>query len=150
LGTGAGTIIAALFALGAAAAWGSSTALSKLLIKDVGATAATSMRFVTTTLISFLAVLLMGKLSTFALVGQTELLRFFVIAWSTGMIGLWIYYKGLTTVRASVSTILELVFPLLAIVIDAVMYKTFLLPEQMLAAAVLLFAMYRVTAVARE
>ena len=60
------------------------------------------------------------------------------------MVALWIYYKGLKQTQAKISTILELVFPFLAVTIDAFLYKTVLAPTQYLAAAVLLFAIYRV------
>jgi DME family drug/metabolite transporter len=144
LATGAGTVIAALYALGAAAAWGSMTVVSKLLIKEVGETAATGLRFKFGALFGLIAVLIMGQSKSLAMVGPSELGRFVLISLTTGMAALWIYYRGLKTTQAKVATILELTFPLLAVFIDAVVYKSFLKPSQYLAAAVLLYAMYRV------
>ncbi len=71
-------------------------------------------------------------------------LRFLLIALSTGMVALWIYYKGLKNTQVKVATILELAFPLVAVLIDIFVYKTFLAPSQYLAAIVLVFAMYKV------
>jgi drug/metabolite transporter (DMT)-like permease len=144
LATGSGTVIAALYALGAAAAWGSTTAVSKLLIKDVGSTAATALRFLTTTVLALGAVFLMGQSSSLSMVGAPELLRFVFIALSTGMVALWIYYRGLVNTQAKVATILELTFPLLAIFIDTVLYKSVLQISQYVAAGLLMYAMYRV------
>lgn len=156
LATGAGTVIAALYALGAAAAWGSTTAVSKLLIKEVGNTNATALRFSMTSVLGFLAVMIMDQSASLMAVDQSQLLRFLFISLSTGMVALWIYYKGLVTTQAKVSTILELTFPMLAILIEAVMhrvdpmaYPTVLQPSQLLATLVLLFAMYRVTLLQR-
>jgi DME family drug/metabolite transporter len=91
-----------------------------------------------------IAVFLLGQSKSLTMVGPSELSRFVLIALSTGMVALWIYYKGLKTTQAKVATILELTFPLLAVFIDAVFFKSFLQPSQYLAAAVLLYAMYRV------
>ncbi len=60
------------------------------------------------------------------------------------MLALWIYYKGLKRTPASVATIVELAFPLTAVFIDYFVYDTVLTGCQYLAAAVLLFAAYKV------
>ena len=143
LATGEGTIIAALYAIGAAAAWGSSTALSKLLLKEHSTSMATGLRFFLTTIFGFVAVLLFTQPNQIMLVDGSQLLRFTVIALSTGMVALYIYYKGLQKTQAKISTIVELIFPMLAVTIDAVVYKTFLSPTQIIAAIVLIFAIYK-------
>lgn len=141
--TGEGTIIAALYAVGAAAAWGSSTALSKLLLKEHSTSMATGLRFFLTTIFGFVAVLLFTQPNQIMLVDGSQLLRFTAIALSTGMVALYIYYKGLQKTQAKISTIVELIFPMLAVTIDAVVYKAFLSPTQIIAAIVLLFAIYK-------
>lgn len=150
LATGAGTVIAALFAVGAAAAWGTGTTLSKLLLKEVSDQQATALRFMTTTVLGLVALVLTGLLPTLTTPTPIQLGTFVVIALSTGMVALYIYYKGLKQTQAKISTILELVFPLLAVVIDGVVYKSYLAPTQWLAAAMLLFAMYRVGMLQRK
>ena len=60
------------------------------------------------------------------------------------MVALWIYYHGLRMTQAKISTILELAFPLTAVIIDIFVFKTFLTFGQYLAAVVLLYAIYRV------
>ncbi|HEX7017989.1 MAG TPA: DMT family transporter [Patescibacteria group bacterium] len=140
--TGAGTVVAALFALGAAAAWGTSTTFSKMLLSEVTNTQATTLRFYTTTVISLGAVFFLGQQASLTTLGISEASRLLFIALSTGMVALWIYYKGLQKVKASTSTILELVFPMLAVFIDAVLYGVVLDWSQYLAAGILLFSIY--------
>lgn len=144
LATGAGTIIAALYSLGAAAAWGTGTTFSKMLLNQVSDQASIVLRYLTATLWSGLAVVLMGQIGSLWVVGPSDIGRLVFIAFTTGLAAMFLYYHGLKTTEAKVSTILELTFPLLAVFVDMFLYKTFLAPTQYLAAAVLLFAMYRV------
>lgn len=139
--TGAATIIAALYALGAAAAWGSSTTFSKMLLNTYSTQVSTALRFFTTTAFAFVAVMLFQDLGQLFVVTGSQLTRFAVIALSTGMLALYLYYKGLQFTQARVSTILELTFPVLAVAIDAFVYKSMLTPGQIIAAIILFFAM---------
>lgn len=143
LATGEGTVTAALYALGAAIAWGSSTALSKLLLKEHSSEMTTALRFFLTTIFSFVAILLFADVNALFTVTGSQLLRFGIIALSTGMVAVYIYYKGLQQTQAKVTTIVELIFPMLAVTIDALLYKSFLAPSQIAAALVLLFAIYK-------
>lgn len=143
--TGSGTIIAALYALGAAFAWGSSTAFSKLALQKRPSTYVTALRFFLTAVLGFGMVFLLGQSKSLSAPTISQLGRFLLIAVSTGMVSVVIYYQGLKKVPASVSTILELVYPLLAVFIDATLYKSFLAPSQYLAGIVLLFAIYQIS-----
>lgn len=142
--TGAGTAIAALFALGAAFAWGTSTAFSRYTLIGHSHTQITALRFFITTPIALLLLLMMGQSASLTAVAPMQFGTLFIIAFSTGMVALWIYYKGLKGTQAKISTILELTFPLVAVFIDMFLYKTYLAPSQYIAAVVLIFAMYRV------
>src|SRR3989344_1133188 len=144
--TGSGTIEAALYALGAAFAWGSSTTFSRMALLKLPDTYVTGLRFIFTTILAFFAVFLMGAGASLTMPDTSQYLRFIFIALSTGMVALLIYYKGLKETPVRVSTILELVFPVLAIIIDAVLYKTFLGPTQIVAAVILLFSIYKLSA----
>ena len=145
LATGTGTVIAALYALGAAFAWGSSTAFSKLALIKRPSMYITSLRVLLTSILAFGMVFVMGQSKSIPSPTISQLGRFLLIAVSTGMVSVAIYYRGLKKVQANVSTILELVYPLLAVFIDAVLYKSFLAPTQYLAGGVLLFAIYRIS-----
>ncbi len=142
LSTGAQTVSAALFALGAAFAWGSSTAFSKKLLALQSNTVATGLRFYLTSVFAAVALLIFQPANPFPELETSQLVRFFFIALSTGMVALVIYYRGLRMVQAKVATILELVFPVLAILIDATLYGSVLSFSQYAAAGLLLFAVY--------
>ncbi|KKP88307.1 MAG: hypothetical protein UR92_C0008G0011 [Candidatus Nomurabacteria bacterium GW2011_GWA2_35_80] len=110
--TGEGTIIAALYALGAAFAWGSSTTFSKMLLGKIDFKVSTFYRFFVTILIALPLLFLFGNTNGGGLsipnLSQFALLA--LIAVSTGMVALLIYYKGLAKTPVHISTILELTF----------------------------------------
>ncbi|MBI2022825.1 DMT family transporter [Candidatus Daviesbacteria bacterium] len=145
LNTGSGTVIAALFAIGAAFAWGSSTAISKMALSKNNPTYITGLRFIFTSFMALVGVYFLGQSNTLTSVNFSQLSRFAFIAVSTGMVALLIYYHGLKKTEAKISTLLELVYPLLAVAIDTYLFKTILAPSQYIAALVLLFSVYNIT-----
>lgn len=144
LDTGGGTVIAALYALGAAFAWGSSTTFSKMLLGKVRAEVSTFYRFLFTVIIALPILLLFGFGSSLTAPTPTQFGLFAFIAISTGMVALLIYYKGLSRTPVHISTILELTFPFIAILIDMKLYGTVLVPMQWIAALILVFSIYRI------
>jgi drug/metabolite transporter (DMT)-like permease len=142
--TGEGTVIAALYALGAAFAWGSSTTFSKMLLGRVRAEVSTFYRFLFTLILSLPLIFIFGLGSSLQSVTLPQYGLFALIAVSTGMLALLIYYKGLARTPVHTTTILELTFPFIAILIDMKLYHTILLPMQWIAALVLVFSIYRV------
>ncbi len=136
LDVGTATLAAAIMALGAAMAWGSSTTISKMLLNTTTVLTATSLRFFWTTLFSAIVVFLVANFGSIELVAptQTQWLFLATITISTGMVALYIYYQGLKRTSVLISTIAELVFPALAVFIDFVLYKNTLNPSQYLAA----------------
>lgn len=137
-------VSAALLALAAAIAWGSSTAFSRYVLIGHSNTLVTGMRFLLTVPLAFGFVLGFGQLDSVTAITGIQILTLFAIALSTGMLALWIYYRGLKTTPARISAIVELAFPMTAILIDYFLYGTTLIWTQYLAAAILLFAMYKV------
>lgn len=150
LSTGAGTLGAALLALGAAFCWGSSTTFSKIALKNHPASFTTGLRFFITSVMAFAVVLLLGLGPSMGSLSYPQFGALATIALTTGMVALLIYYKGLKNTPVSVSTILELFYPLVAVVIDIALYKNVLAPSQYIAAAILLYAMYRVGKIANR
>lgn len=142
--TGAGTALAALFAFGAAACWGTATTFSRMLLLRISNTLATGLRFLTTAVFAAVGVAVMNQVLSLFAPTPAQFGQFVFIALSTGMVALWVYYRGLKFTQAKVSTILELTFPLLAVFIDMFLYQSWLRPTQYLAALVLLFAMFQV------
>ncbi|MBP7006667.1 MAG: DMT family transporter [Candidatus Pacebacteria bacterium] len=146
LETGEGTAIAALYALLAAMAWGSSTTFSKMLLGKVDSKVSTFYRFLVTTVIALPLMLILGKTGegAIALPNTSQFGLLGLIAVSTGMVALLIYYRGLAKTSVHVSTILELTFPFVAIVLDMVVNNTILGASQWVASFLLVFAIYKI------
>lgn len=146
LETGEGTAVAALYALLAAFAWGSSTTFSKMLLGKVDSKVSTFYRFLVTTVIALPLMLILGKTGEGAIAVPTGSQFGFLglIAVSTGMVALLIYYRGLAKTSVHVSTILELTFPFVAIVLDMVVNNTVLSASQWVASFTLVFAIYKI------
>ena len=143
--TGPETIIAAMFAIGAALAWGSSTALSRYTLLKHSQTVVTGLRFMLTTFFAGIAVLILGETDQLFILNASHFSKLLLIAVSTGMVALWLYYKGLKHTKVQVATILELIFPMTAVFIDIFVYHNFLDLSQYLAAAFLLFSIHRIS-----
>jgi DME family drug/metabolite transporter len=146
LETGEGTVVAALYALGAAFAWGSSTTFSKMLLTNIDSKVSTFYRFVFTLILALPFVFLYGhgQDGSFAVPSTTQFGWLALIAVSTGMVALLIYYKGLAKTPVHISTILELTFPFVAIFLDFIVNGTILSASQWVAAIVLVFSIYQI------
>jgi drug/metabolite transporter (DMT)-like permease len=144
--TGEGTIIAALYALGAAFAWGSSTTFSKMLLGKVDFKVSTFYRFLFTVIIALPFLLLFGHTSGGGLATPnfSQFWLLVLIAISTGMVALLIYYKGLAKTPVHISTILELTFPFIAILLDMIVNHSILSLTQWIAAIVLVLSIYQI------
>lgn len=144
LDTGEGTIIAAIYALGASFAWGTSTTFSKMLLNKVSTKVATFYRFFFTIIMAFILILFTKQASVLSLPTIPQLGLFVIIALSTGMVALYLYYKGLARTPVHISTILELTFPFIAILIDMFLYDSYLSMSQWVATIMLVFSIYRI------
>ncbi len=144
LTTGTDTVIAALYALGAAFAWGTSTTFSKMILTNVSSKTSTFYRFLITSIIAFIVIIIFGYGSSLSLPTPPQFGLFALIAVSTGMVALLIYYKGLKKTPVHISTMLELTFPFIAIFIDMTLYHTTLAASQFFAAFILSFAIYKI------
>jgi len=143
--TGEGTVIAALYALGAAFAWGSSTTFSKMLLGKIDFKVSTFYRFLVTVIVVLPVLLLFGKGSSLSAPTLSQFGFLALIAISTGMVALLIYYKGLAKTPVHISTILELTFPFVAILLDFIVNHTVLSFTQWFAALVLVFSIYQIS-----
>ncbi len=144
LKTGEESVIAAIYAFGAAFAWGTSTTFSKMVLTKISHKTSTFYRFLFTTLIALVVVILFGYGTSLSSVTVPQFSLFALIAISTGMVALMIYYRGLSRTPVHISTILELTFPFIAIFIDMTLYHTTLSVSQFMAALVLVLAMYKI------
>lgn len=117
LETGSGTVIAALLAAGAAAAWGTGTALSKYALRDTSFIHIVTLRFALTPLFALGYLALTSSVGSIAQLSGNDFATIVAIVFSTGLLALVIYYFGLQRIPASRSALLELVFPLSAVII---------------------------------
>lgn len=136
---------AALFAILAAGCWGGSTAFSRLTLLNHSPLFVTGMRFLLTVPIALALVFVLGAASSLGTVTDMQYATLALIALSTGMVALFIYYKGLQTTPVAIAAIMELAYPVVAVGADYFLYGTVLAWSQYLAALVLLFAMYKVS-----
>jgi drug/metabolite transporter (DMT)-like permease len=117
LSTGNGTLVAALFAVGAAAAWGTSTAFSKYALKGTSSLHVTAARFGITPFFALMFVALSGNMGQVGAITASQFKYLVAITFSTGLVALMIYYFGLKRVKASRSAILELAWPASAVLV---------------------------------
>ncbi len=148
----------ALLAFTAAALWGASTVFGKFVLRKVSFQVMTSLRFIGAFI--FLGILTVSQHSfpTTGTLTSTDWLFIAIIAVTSGVFSLFIYYYGLQFTRASIATIAELGFPLAAVFVNAYFIASApvpgayfgLLAGQWLGTALLLLALYMLSRVNRE
>lgn len=134
---------AAFFAVLAAFSFGSSTVFGKRFVNHLSFQATAALRFGITAILALIATLvtrnfLLQSVSS----SQWGLLG--VIVFTSGAVAIFLYYYGLKRVSASATTILELFWPLSAIILDYAINGNVLSPIQIIAVIVLLFSFYMV------
>ena len=140
LGSGANTLYAAMFALLASFSFGSSTVFSKKILGKFSFQTATFYRYGFTSLLMLIYVLITGAITQFQITTQLNWIIFLVIAFTTGSGAIFLYYFGLTRVKAIVSTICELFFPISAIIFDYIFNGVSLSLIQWFSAVLMIFA----------
>lgn len=143
MSSGIHTVSAALYALLAAFCFGSSTVFSKMVLAKYNFKTVTFYRYGFTFIIMLLMVLSMGKLSQFNVTTTQNWLFFVLIAVTTGSGAIFLYYYGLNRVKAIVSIIVELLFPISAIIFDYLINDSVLSPIQWVSAAIMVFSIIR-------
>jgi len=134
------TIYASLFALLAAASFGSATVLGKKILNRYSFQTATFYRYGLTAALMLIFVLFTGRFDQVAVTTERNWIIFVIIGLTTGSGAIFLYYYGLRHVRAMVATICELCFPLTAILLDYLINDQKLSAIQWLSAGTLLFS----------
>jgi len=145
LASNGNTALAAGFSLLAAFAFGSSTVLSKKVLRKYSFFTATFYRYGFTSIIMLAYVLSTGVLFGIPHVSSFQWLIFVVIGLTTGSGAIFLYYFGLTRIRAMLATICELCFPVSAILLDYIVNNKILSVIQWISAAVLVFAILKLS-----
>tara|TARA_Y100001956_G_scaffold80516_1_gene95889 strand:- start:55 stop:984 length:930 start_codon:yes stop_codon:yes gene_type:complete len=141
--TGENTSQAALLALIAAFCFGSTTVLGRKFLLNHNFETITFYRFGFTTVILVAYNLILGNFYLFSDVTPQNWIIFVVIMFTTGSAAIFLYYFGLKRVRASLSTIAELCFPVSAIIFDYIFNNSHLTVVQWCSAAVMFFAIFK-------
>jgi drug/metabolite transporter (DMT)-like permease len=138
-------IIGVGYAFLAALLWGASTVFGKYVLTKTDFKVMTSLRF----FVAFLFLLILNvstrSIPQLANVDLADWVYIVIISVTSGVVALFIYYKGLENTRASVATIAELGFPMAAVVVNWIFLSATLVPVQLLGMAILVFAIFRLT-----
>jgi drug/metabolite transporter (DMT)-like permease len=108
---------AAALALGAAGLWGTATALGRSALRHTDADTLTGLRFVVAVPLLAVIAATHGALGAPAS-GQLDWVRLLLLALIPGLLGLFLYYRGLERTPASIATFAELAFPATALVVN--------------------------------
>ncbi len=138
-----GTLKGVLLALSATVLWGASTVLGKYVLNGVHFHTMTTLRFFTAFLFLLVWVPVTGGGVELASVSAMDWGYLAIIAMTSGVVSLYIYYRGLRDCPASVATLAELGFPIAAVLINRAFLDEKLLPVQILGMVLILFAMWR-------
>lgn len=143
--TGNRTALAAGFSLLAAFSFGSSTVFSKKVLQKYSFFTATFYRYAFTSIIMLLYVISAGLFRHISEITGLQWSIFGIIGITTGSGAIFLYYFGLTRIRAMLATICELCFPVSAILFDYLVNNRVLSLVQWVSAAVLIFAILKLS-----
>lgn len=135
-------LVGIILAVVAAALWAAGTVLGKLVLSRASFQTMTALRFVVAFLFLFVLNAWQGTLSVIPRMTSTDWLYVVIIALTSGVVSLFIYYKGLQHTPASVATLAELGFPVAAVLINYKFLHVALTPSQIAATIVLLVSIY--------
>ena len=138
------TIFAALLAILAAFSFGASTVFSKKILHKLDFITATFFRYAATSLLTFLLVLSTGHLFDFNLMTSNNWVIIGIISVTSGSAAIFIYYYGLKKINAMLATIMELFFPITAILLDYFVNHHQLSAIQWLSAVVMIYAIIKI------
>ncbi len=142
--------VGVLYALGAAVLWALGTVAGRFTLRTLSFQTLTALRFITAFLFLLILNIPSGTLSTVSRLSAKDIIFILIIAVTSGFTSLMIYYKGLSMTKASVATIAELGFPLLAVIVNAAVLGVFLQGVQLVGMALLLCAVWKLNAVNRS
>lgn len=118
--------VGSLLSLAAAALWGGSTVMGRILLKQMKFETVTSLRFVLA--IPFISIIMLIQNAAWnlptdstamTLIGVNLLLS----ALLPGLFSMLLYYKGLTNTKASVATLAELSFPMTGMLVNWLVFQ---------------------------
>lgn len=134
---------ASLWSLLAAFSFGCSTVFSKKALAKFSFVTSTFYRYFFATIIALIIILCSGYFHDFDQVTQRNWLFIGIISVTTGSGAIFLYYYGLRNIRAMLSTFIELLNPITAVVLDRFINGTCYSAIQWISASVMLFAIIK-------
>lgn len=127
--------IGSLLSLGAAALWGGSTVMGRMMVGQMKYETVTALRFILA--LPLLMVITWNEGAAWNLpseAGALSLLSINLIgqALLPGLLSLLVYYKGLTTTKASVATLAELSFPMVGVLLNWIVFQQIITMPQII------------------
>ncbi len=110
--------LTAALTLGAAMLWGSSTVLGRFVLKDMPFHTLTGARLLLALPVLLAIVLAQGSLGEIGAGFAAEPARVGLLALVPGLLGLLLYYRGLSSTKASYATLAEISFPASAVALN--------------------------------
>lgn len=111
-------LLTAALAIGAALMWGSSTVLGRFMLRDVPFHTLVGARLLTALPLLAGVVFFTGSFGEVGAGFAAEPGRLILLALIPGFLSLLIYYRGLSSTRASYATLAELAFPATAVILN--------------------------------
>jgi drug/metabolite transporter (DMT)-like permease len=142
---GANLLQACGYAILAAFSFGSSTVFGKRILNNSSFRTAVYARYLFTTLVMSIFVIFGNKLVWIGKTTPFQWLIFIIIGLTSGSGAIYIYYKGLRSIKANIATICELCFPLSSIIFDFIFNGHLLSPIQVASAGMMIFAILKIT-----
>lgn len=133
-------LFAAMYALFAALSFGFSTVLSKRALKNVSFELGTYLRFGIASIVTFIIVVSLSEFSSISTITNKQWYYFLIIAFTTGGPAIFFYYYGLKRITASTATILEMAFPLTAVILEYILHGNILAIEQWVGVFILIYS----------
>ena len=124
------TVVA--LSIGAAVAWGLGTILSKKALHKLSFKEATVIRYALAVPVTLVFSLYLYR-HTYspAALELSQIVRLLIIALSTGAVSIFIYYRGLQQTEAKVSTIAELTYPVVSVLIAITALNPYGAPQKL-------------------
>lgn len=122
-------VIGVLYALLAALLWGASTVFGKYVLQKTDFKLMTALRFVLAFIFLLFLNVTTNSVPALSNVTLIDWVYIVIIAVASGVVALFIYYKGLENTKASVATIAESGFPMAAVIINWIFLDASLVAE---------------------
>ncbi|MEC0125289.1 DMT family transporter [Paenibacillus pabuli] len=137
-----------LLSLGAAALWGGSTVMGRLMLGQTRYETVTSLRFVVA--LPLLIFMTWNEGAAWTLpsgTGEQAAVALNILgqALLPGLLSLLLYYKGLSSTKASVATLAELSFPMAGVLVNWIAFRTLITWEQLVGFILIWIALFAIS-----